>query len=96
MSHPLDCFVPSFNYVLLSDSSKPSCYVEAMQMDDCVKWEQAMQSEYDSIVGNDTWDLVELPEGKKPLPCKWVYKKKFTSNDPAPKYKARLVAKGFK
>ena len=55
-----------------------------------------MQSKYDSIVGNDTWDLVELPEGKKPLPCKWVYKKKFTSNDCKPKYKARLVAKGFK
>ena len=55
-----------------------------------------MQSKYDSIVGNDTWDLVELLEGKKPLPCKWVYKKKFTSNDPMPKYKARLVAKGFK
>ena len=96
VSHPPDRYVPSLNYVLLTDSGEPSCYAEAMQMDDCVKWEQAMQSEYDSIVGNDTWDLVELPEGKKPLPCKWVYKKKFTSNDPAPKYKARLVAKGFK
>ena len=95
VSHPLDCYVPSLDYVLLTDSGEPSCYVEAMQMDDCVKWEQAMQLEYNLIVGNDTWDLVELPEGKKPLPCKWVYKKKFTSNDPAPKYKARLVAKGL-
>ena len=56
-----------------------------------------MQSEYDSILANKTWDLVELPEGKKALPsCKWVYKKKFTSDDPTPKYKACLVAKGFK
>ncbi|MCO5549289.1 hypothetical protein L7F22_002757 [Adiantum nelumboides] len=81
---------------MLTDCGEPSCYREAIQMDDKVKWEQAMQSEYDSIVGNETWNLVDLPEGKQALPCKWVYKKKFTSDDPNPKYKARLVAKGFK
>ncbi|MCO5566528.1 hypothetical protein L7F22_020205 [Adiantum nelumboides] len=67
-----------------------------MQMDDSVKWEQAMQLEYNLIVANETWDLVELPLGKNALPCKWVYKKKYTSKDLEPKYKARLVAKGFK
>ena len=30
------------------------------------------------------------------LPCKWVFKKKFTSPNATPKYKARLVAKHFK
>ena len=55
-----------------------------------------MQSEYNSIVGNNTWDLVNLPKGKHALPCKWYYKKKFTLDDFVPKYKARLVAKGFK
>ena len=95
-SHPPERFVPGLDYILLTDSDEPSCYTEAMQMDESDKWEQAMQSEYDSIVGNETWDLVDLPEGKHALPCKWVYKKKFTSNDPKPKYKARLVANGFK
>ncbi|MCO5604618.1 hypothetical protein L7F22_058787 [Adiantum nelumboides] len=38
----------------------------------------------------------KLPQGKQALPCKWVYKKKYTTEDPEPKYKARLVAKGFK
>ena len=52
-----------------------------------------MQSEYDSILANKTWDLVELPEGRKALPCKWVYKKKFTSDDPTPKYKACFSCK---
>ncbi|MCO5546578.1 hypothetical protein L7F22_000007 [Adiantum nelumboides] len=65
-------------------------------MDDSVEWEQAMQSEYNSIVANETWDLVELPKGKNALPCKWVYKKKYTTEDPTPRYKARLVVKGFK
>ncbi|MCO5608388.1 hypothetical protein L7F22_062597 [Adiantum nelumboides] len=65
-------------------------------MEDSVKWEQAMQSKYNSIIANETWELTELPEGKQALPCKWVYKKKYTAKDPKPKYKARLVAKGFK
>ncbi|MCO5572539.1 hypothetical protein L7F22_026294 [Adiantum nelumboides] len=42
-----------------------------MQMDDSVKWEQAMQSEYNLIVANETWDIVELPPDKNALPCKW-------------------------
>ncbi|MCO5546826.1 hypothetical protein L7F22_000262 [Adiantum nelumboides] len=67
-----------------------------MMADDTLKWEQAMQFEYTLIVANDTWDLVKLLKNAKALTCKWVYKKKFTSGNPNPKYKARLVAKGFK
>ncbi|MCO5573272.1 hypothetical protein L7F22_027041 [Adiantum nelumboides] len=55
-----------------------------------------MQSEYNLILANETWELTESPMGKTALPCKWVYKKKYTAKDPEPKYKARLVAKGFK
>ncbi|MCO5593310.1 hypothetical protein L7F22_047319 [Adiantum nelumboides] len=55
-----------------------------------------MQSEYISILANETWKLTELSEGETALPCKWVYKKKYTAKDPKPKYKATLVAKGFK
>ncbi|MCO5578144.1 hypothetical protein L7F22_031982 [Adiantum nelumboides] len=65
-------------------------------MEDSVKWEQAMQSEYNSIIANETWELTELPQGKQVLPCKWMYKKKYTTENPKPKYKARLIAKGFK
>ncbi|MCO5567140.1 hypothetical protein L7F22_020826 [Adiantum nelumboides] len=63
---------------------------------DKLKWEQAMQSKMDSLIQNDTWELTPLPEGKKALPCKWVYKIKMSSMDAKPKCKARLVAKGFK
>ncbi|MCO5561519.1 hypothetical protein L7F22_015140 [Adiantum nelumboides] len=62
-------------------------------MEDSVKWEQAMQSKYNSIIANET---TELPQDKQALPYKWVYKKEYTAEDPEPKYKARLVAKGFK
>ncbi|MCO5574640.1 hypothetical protein L7F22_028429 [Adiantum nelumboides] len=54
-----------------------------------------MQSEMDSLIQNNTWELMALPKGKKALPCKWVYKIKLSS-DAKPRYKSRLVAKGFK
>ena len=45
---------------------------------------------------NHTWELVELPVGRKPLPCKWVFRYKYVSNSEKPKYQARFVTKGFK
>ncbi|MCO5568919.1 hypothetical protein L7F22_046188 [Adiantum nelumboides] len=96
LSHAPEPFQPGLDYVLVTDCGEPSCYKEAIQMDDSVKWEQAMQLEYNLIIANETWELTELPQGKQTLPCKWVYKKKYTTEDLEPKYKARLVAKGFK
>ena len=55
-----------------------------------------MQLEMDFLHKNATWDLVQLPLGKRALPCKWVYKLKETSSENKPKYKAQLVAKGFR
>ena len=54
-----------------------------------------MKEEMDSLEKNKTWDLVELPESRKVVGCKWVYKLKKGADDTVPKYKARLVAKGF-
>ena len=44
---------------------------------------------------NDVWDLVSLPEGTKPIGCKWIFKTKRDSKGNVERYKARLVAKGF-
>lgn len=44
---------------------------------------------------NDTWDLVLLPEGRKPIGCKWVFKREIGSDGRIEKYKACLVAKGY-
>ena len=63
-----------------------------MNMDDSVKWEQAMQSEYDSIMKNKTWDLVELPEGKHALPCKWVFQEAMNMDDSV-KWKQAMQSK---
>jgi len=54
-----------------------------------------MQAEINSINKNDTWELVELPQGKKCVGCKWVYNTKLKVNGSIHKHKARLVVKGF-
>lgn len=46
-------------------------------------------------MGNNTWRLVDLPPGSKPISCKWIFKKKMRVDGTIDKFKARLVAKGF-
>jgi len=58
-------------------------------------WRDAAQKEIDTLSERKTWDLVQLPPGRKPIGCKWVFKTKFKSDGTVDRYKARLVAKGF-
>ena len=81
-------------YLLLTDSSEPESYDEAMQVDTIKKWEQGMKEEMDYSVKNQTWDLVKLPTGKRALQNKWVYRLK-EEDGGKKKYKDRLVVKGF-
>ena len=47
----------------------------------------------DSLVRNQTWDLVQLPTGKRELQNKWVYRLKEEDRGEK-RYKARLVGCG--
>ncbi|KAD5507764.1 hypothetical protein E3N88_15467 [Mikania micrantha] len=38
------------------------------------EWKKAMSTEIDSMMKNGVWDLVKLPNGEKPVGCKWVFK----------------------
>lgn len=58
-------------------------------------WRQAMLEEMDSIESNETWHLVTLPAGHRPIGLKWVYKVKKNGAGEVVKHKARLVAKGY-
>lgn len=54
-----------------------------------------MIDELNSMKKNDVWELVELPNGCKPIGCKWVFKTKLDPNGNIERHKARLVAKGY-
>ena len=54
-----------------------------------------MQEEVRSLLENHTYDFVKLPQGKKALRNKWVYRLKTENNGSQLRYKAQLVVKGF-
>jgi ribonuclease HI len=58
-------------------------------------WHEAMSEELESHRKNGTWMLTELPENRKPIKSKWVFKVKRNEDGKVVRYKARLVAKGF-
>jgi hypothetical protein len=82
--------------ILLLDNDEPMTYAEAMMDPDSEKWQSAMRSEIDSMDDNKVWNLVDPPDGVKPIECKWIYKKKRDMDGNVHIYKARLVAKGFR
>ncbi|GJY76947.1 zinc finger, CCHC-type containing protein [Tanacetum coccineum] len=57
---------------------------------------EAINNEMESIMGNNTWVLVDLPPGYKPLGCKWIFKRKLKVDGTIEKFKARLVIQCFK
>ncbi|GJR78680.1 zinc finger, CCHC-type containing protein [Tanacetum coccineum] len=50
----------------------------------------------DSIIGNNTWVLADLPPGCKPLGCNKIFNRKLKVDETIEKFKARLVIQGFK
>jgi hypothetical protein len=54
-----------------------------------------MQEEYNSLLKNQTWDLVPLSYGRKLVICRWVYRTKSVANGQIKRYKSRLVSKCF-
>ncbi|XP_058783385.1 uncharacterized mitochondrial protein AtMg00820-like [Vicia villosa] len=59
------------------------------------KWMKAMNEELKAIKDNNTWSLVELPQGKNEIDVKWVYKVKLNPKGGVTRHRARLMGKGF-
>ncbi len=92
-----DRFKPAA-YASISGSAevhKPSTIYEAWDSDQGLQWRQATNEEMESLLANNTWELVDQPSGAKVVPVKWVFNVKTTASGDIERYKARLVAKGY-
>ena len=78
-----------------SHGDDPTGYYKTINDKDFGFWKEAMKSELESMYSNNVCILVDLPQGIKPIGCKWVYKRKRGVDGMVEKYKARLVAKGY-
>ena len=88
-------FEESLNADIYENTEEPTTIQEALNSSAKVKWKEALDSEYTSLIKNKAWNLVELPKGRKPAGCHWVFKIKHDANRAVERYKARLVAKGY-
>ncbi|GKV34500.1 hypothetical protein SLEP1_g42871 [Rubroshorea leprosula] len=84
----------SSDYILITEEGELENFQEVQSHKDKDCWMKAMQDEMNSLHKNNTYELVELPKGRKTLKNKWVFKLK-KDGDKIVRYKARLVVKGF-
>jgi hypothetical protein len=58
-------------------------------------WHMAIEEELKAITNNGTWTLTELPQGRKAIGLKWVFKVKKNEHGAVTHHKAHLVVKGY-
>ncbi|KAK1601881.1 hypothetical protein QYE76_008090, partial [Lolium multiflorum] len=92
-----DWYDPCLNVMIVDNNDEdPETYEEAMMSPDSNKWQEAMKSEMGSMYDNKVWTLVDLPDSRKAVENKWIFKRKTDADGNITVYKARLVAKGFR
>ena len=79
-------------------TGEPQTLDEAMAGDFSRKWKQlngiigskgVEDSSYDSLLQNDTWELVELPSGRKCIGSKCAFKVKYRGDGNMERFKAQ-------
>ena len=88
--------------LLATLNEDPVNYFEAMESEDKVKWQKAINEELLAMHKNHVWKIVKRPTAKpkttsKPniLDSRWVLKRKQEKNG-GDRFRARLVIRGFK
>lgn len=88
----------AFALVSSFDMAEPGSYEAAMSGPYAAEWSKGAHEEYDSLIANDTWELVKV-ENVKPghivLCGKWMFKLKRGVEGNITRFKARWVVKGF-
>jgi hypothetical protein len=79
--------------VALVTEDEPATFEEAITLP---HWRASIMQELGSLIRNKTFtEVEEIPEGKKSIQHKWVFRVKRDETGKILKYKSRLVCKGF-
>ena len=81
--------------IINGESGEPRTVAEARASPQKKEWEDAMKNEMKLLKQSDVWDLVDFPNGRNGVGCKWVFKEKSDAEGRIERYKARLVAQGL-
>ena len=76
-------------------SRLPFNLFDAMRSKDVSKWEDVIQEEHNSLMGNGMWELTMVPKDCKSINCKWIFHTKRGALGQIIRHKTRLVAKGY-
>ena len=68
---------------------------DTLARSDKTMWVNAMDNEIKFLSINEVWNLVKLPNDKKAVGSKWVYRTKRSANGKVKRHKAHLVAQGY-
>ena len=99
-NHPIYNFVsyeglsPSFRAFVsnLNQVQVPHSIHEAVKIP---KRKTAILEEIQALEKNKTWDITELPPGKQPVGCNWIFTIKHKAHGSIERFKACLMAKRF-
>lgn len=69
----------------------PNSFEEIQDKDDKKEWMLANQKEVSALEENDTWEVVDLPPGKRAISRRWIFKIKRDNKGEIERYKTRLV-----
>src|ERR1700719_4404883 len=58
-------------------------------------WYKAAMDEIKALMDNGTFELVQLPPGRKAIGSRWVFKVKRNADGSVERFKGRVVAQGF-
>lgn len=81
-------------FIAMTGMYDPVTVRDAMVSENSANWKTAMNDEFNLLIENRTWSLVELPPNRKAINSRWVFKTKHNASGDVERHKARLVVKG--
>jgi len=79
----IDSSFVSMSSSMMSDPDEPKGWKQVAEHPECAQWRQATKEEAENFFKRGVWkkmSLKDLPQGRRPIGTKWVYKKKIKPN----------------